>query len=90
MDLFKILPKETYPQLRDFGLRMSSMFGSTYLRDSILSNMKFIKSHCCCSLTDESLHFLTPGTTNITVDIPALVKKVTILSAHIKTDIDAQ
>jgi hypothetical protein len=31
MDLFKILPKETYPQLRDFGLRMSSMFGSAYL-----------------------------------------------------------
>jgi hypothetical protein len=30
MDLFKILPKEIYPQLRDFCLRMSSMFGIAY------------------------------------------------------------
>jgi hypothetical protein len=75
MDLFKILPKENYPQLRYFGLRMSSMFGSTYLCESTFSNMKFIKSHYCCSLTDESLHFLRLGTTNITVDIPVLVKE---------------
>jgi hypothetical protein len=38
MDLFKILPKETYPQLRDFGLRMSSMFGSMYLCESTFSS----------------------------------------------------
>jgi hypothetical protein len=76
MDLFKILPKETYPQLRDFGLRMSSMFGSTYFCESTFSNMKFIKSRYRCSLTDESLqHLLRLGTTNITVDIPALVKE---------------
>jgi hypothetical protein len=87
MDLFKILPKETYPHLRDFGLRMSSMFGSMYLCESTFSNMKFIKSRYRCSLTDESLHFLRLGTTNITVDIPALV---IILSAHIKTDRNEQ
>jgi hypothetical protein len=29
MDLFKIVPKETYPQLRDFGLSMSSVCSST-------------------------------------------------------------
>jgi hypothetical protein len=70
MDLFKILPKETYPQLRNFGLRMSSMFGSTYSCESTFSNMKFIKSRYRCSLTDESLqHFLRLGTANITVDI---------------------
>jgi hypothetical protein len=75
MDLFKILPKETYPQLRDFGLRMSCMFGSTYLCESTFSNMKFIKSRYRCSLTDESLqHYLRLCTTDITVDIPALVK----------------
>jgi hypothetical protein len=44
LDLFKILPKETYPQLRDFGLRMSSMFGSMYLCESTFSNMKFLVS----------------------------------------------
>jgi hypothetical protein len=84
MDLFKILPKETCPQLRDFGLGMSSMFGSTYLCGSTFSNMKFRKSRYGCSLTDESLHFLRLGTTNITVDIPALVKESG--NPHIKTD----
>jgi hypothetical protein len=44
MDLLKILPKETCPQLRDFGLRMNSVFDSTYLRETTFSNMKFIKS----------------------------------------------
>jgi hypothetical protein len=44
MDLLKILPKGTYPQLRDFGLRMSSVFGSTYLCESTFSDMKFIVS----------------------------------------------
>jgi hypothetical protein len=75
MDLFKILPKETYPQLRDFDFRMSSMFGSTYLCESTFSNIKFMKSYYCCSLTDESLHFLRLGTTNITVDILTSVKE---------------
>jgi hypothetical protein len=76
MDLFKILPKETYPQLTNFGLRMSSMFGSTYLCESTFSNMKFIKSRHRCSLTDELLqHLLRLGTTNITMDIPALAKE---------------
>jgi hypothetical protein len=76
MDLFKIVPKETYPQSRYFGLRMSFMFGSTYLCESSSSNMKFIKSRYRCSLADESLqHFLRLGTTNITVDIPVLVKE---------------
>jgi hypothetical protein len=52
------------------------MFGSTYLRESTFSNMKFIKSCYHCALTDElSQHFLRLGTTNITVDIPTLVKE---------------
>jgi hypothetical protein len=74
--MFKILRKETYPQLRDFGLRIGSMFGSTYLCESVFSNMKFIKSRYCCSLTGESLqYFLRLGTTNTTVDKPVLVKE---------------
>jgi hypothetical protein len=44
MDVFEILPKETYPQLRDFGLKVSSMFGSTYLCGSTFSNTKFLVS----------------------------------------------
>jgi hypothetical protein len=50
MDLFEILPKETYPQLRDFGLSLNSVFGSIYLCVSTFSNMKFIKPRYRCSL----------------------------------------
>jgi hypothetical protein len=52
------------------------MFSSTYLCESTFSNIKFTKSHYCCSLIDElSQYFLRLGTTNITVDIPTLVKE---------------
>jgi hypothetical protein len=51
------------------------MFGSTYLCGNTFSKMKFIKSRYRCSLTDESLHFLFLGTTNIAVNITALVKE---------------
>jgi hypothetical protein len=44
VDQLKILPKETYAQLRDFGLRTSSMFGSTYLCESTFSNIFFLSS----------------------------------------------
>ncbi|XP_043926846.1 general transcription factor II-I repeat domain-containing protein 2-like [Protopterus annectens] len=54
-DFFKLLPIERYPKLRKFGLKMCSMLRSTYLCESSFSSMKFIKSKCRCSLTDNSL-----------------------------------
>lgn len=75
-EFFKLLPTERFPNLRDLGLKTTSMFGSTYLCESAFSAMKFIKNRHRSSLSDSSLlDLLRLATTNIDVDIPALVKK---------------
>lgn len=73
-DFFKLLSKERFPKLRDFGLKMTSMFGSTYICESVFSSMKFIKNHNRSNLTDSSLrHLMRLSTTELEVDIPSLV-----------------
>lgn len=76
IDFFRILSKERYPNLVDFGLKMGSMFGNTYLCESTFSTLKFVKSRYRCSLSDDSLlHLLQLATTGLDVDIPALVRE---------------
>lgn len=41
---FKLLPMNRFLKLRDFGLKMYSMFGTTYICESTFSSMKHIKS----------------------------------------------
>lgn len=73
-DFFKLLSRARYPKLRNFGLKMSSMLGSTYLCESTFSNMKFIKSNYRCSLSDKSLSsLLRLATTNIDIDIATII-----------------
>lgn len=73
-DFFKLLPKVRFPSLRDFGLKMSSMFGSTYLCESVFSSMKFIKNQYRSKLSDVSLlHLMRLATTELQVDIRSLV-----------------
>lgn len=73
-DFFKLLTKERFPNLRDFGQRITSMFGSTYLCESVFSALKFIKNHNRSRLTDSSLlHLLRLSTTELEVDIHSLV-----------------
>jgi len=38
------LAVEKYPRLCDFGLKMQSMFGSTYMHEFVFSSLKQIKS----------------------------------------------
>lgn len=74
IDFFKLLA-ERFPKLTNFGQKMGSMMGSTYLCESAYSTMKFIKSKYRSSLTDTSLkHPLRLATTNINVDIDRIVK----------------
>lgn len=73
-DFFKLLSKERFPNLRDFGLKMTSMFGSTYICESVFSSMKFIKNHNRSNLTDSSLlHLMRLSTTELKVNIRSLV-----------------
>jgi len=78
IQFFKLLSDKKYPQLIDLGLKVCSMFGSTYKCESTFSIMKYIKSKYRSALTDESLsHLLRIATSNVSVDIPSLVAKMT-------------
>ncbi|XP_076315874.1 general transcription factor II-I repeat domain-containing protein 2B-like [Tachypleus tridentatus] len=57
-DFIKLLSKNRFQNLRDFGQKMTSMFGSTYICESVLSTMKFIKNRNRSRLTDFSLFHL--------------------------------
>ena len=75
-DLFKLLPQKRFPLLRDFGLKMVSMFGSTYRCEATFSIMNNIKTNMRNRLTDESLrHVLRLAVTQIDIDIQSLVKE---------------
>ncbi|XP_025202909.1 general transcription factor II-I repeat domain-containing protein 2B-like [Melanaphis sacchari] len=73
-EFFKLLSKEKFPNLRDFGLKMTSMFGSTYICESAFSYMKYIKNPNISNLTDSTLrHLMRLSTTELAVDISSLV-----------------
>lgn len=75
VDFYKILNASHYPSLRNFGLRIFSMFGSTYLCERSFSKMKLIKNDKRSSLSDESLSSLMrTSSSNISVDISSLVE----------------
>jgi len=75
VDFFKILNTLHYPSLRNFGLRIFSMFGSTYLCESSFSKMKLIKNDKRSSLSDISLSSLMRiSSSKISIDIPSLVE----------------
>lgn len=71
---FKLLSNQRFPHLCNFGRKMTSIFGTTYLCESVFSTMKLVKNRYRSSLTDSSLlHLLRLATTGIDVDISALV-----------------
>jgi len=74
-EFFKILNFSDYPNLKNFGLRIFSMFGSTYLCECSFSKMKNIKTDKRSSLSDTSLSSLMrTSSSNIPIDISFLVE----------------
>lgn len=74
IEFFKILDVSRYPRLRNFGLRIFSMFGSTYLCECSFSKMKIIKTEKRSCLNDASLSSLMRiSSSTIPVDISSLV-----------------
>ena len=72
---WKLVNIEQFPKLRDFALRMLSMFGSSYICESTFSVMKRLKSSTRNRLGDETLDAcLGLSTTNINVDIERLLQ----------------
>jgi 17beta-estradiol 17-dehydrogenase/3beta-hydroxysteroid 3-dehydrogenase/mitotic-spindle organizing protein 1 len=54
-DFYSYLPKEKFPLLRSFGLRMIAMFGSTYTCEQFFSLMNNNKTKSRSRLTDGHL-----------------------------------
>lgn len=65
-----------YPVLKDFSLKILSLFGSTYVCESTFSLMKTIKSKERNRMLDGTLKtLLRSATTSIQPDFQALVNK---------------
>lgn len=75
-DLFKLLSPDKYPNLRNFGLKMTSMFASTYVCKTSFTTIKVIKCNNRSKLNDPALtNALRIATTELNINIPELVKK---------------
>ncbi|KAM9302093.1 general transcription factor II-I repeat domain-containing protein 2B-like [Gastrophryne carolinensis] len=76
LPFFKLLPKERYPNLRNLGLKMASMFGSTYLCEKVFSDLNHIKSKYRNNISNRTvLQELRLSTTNLKVDIDQLLSQ---------------
>ena len=75
-DIFlKLVSKEQFPCVRNFALKMCSMFGSTYICESIFSCMKQLKSDEWNRMSDEILDArLRLSTSKIEANIDNIVK----------------
>lgn len=74
VNLFKMFPNDKYPKLRDLGLKLISMFGSTYICERAFSDMKYIKSKYRNSMADKTLEeILRISSTKIDINIEVLV-----------------
>ena len=56
IDFYAALPKDTYPNIRKHLMKMSTLFGSTYICKQTFSPTKVIKTPVRSRLTDEHLH----------------------------------
>ena len=71
---WKLVSKDRFPKLKDFALKMHSMFGSTYVCESTFSTMKQIKSKNRNRMVNETLeNSLRLATTNVGIDVKTIV-----------------
>ncbi|KAM3919350.1 general transcription factor II-I repeat domain-containing protein 2B-like [Leptodactylus fuscus] len=73
---FKLLDKERFPNLRDLGLKIASMFGSNYICEKSFSDLNHIKSKYRNNISNRTLlQALRLSTTNLKVDIDELLSQ---------------
>ncbi|KAG9475648.1 general transcription factor II-I repeat domain-containing protein 2B-like [Eleutherodactylus coqui] len=73
---FRLLDKERFPNLRDLGLKIASMFGSTYICEKSFSDLNHIKSKYRNNISNRTLlQALRLSTTNLKVDIDELLSQ---------------
>ncbi|KAJ8894937.1 hypothetical protein PR048_000244 [Dryococelus australis] len=81
--LWNFVMPDKYPKLHNFALKITSMFGSTYICECAFSTMKMSKSKQRNRLSQEALKSnLRIVTTEMEADIVALVNEHTAQCSH--------
>ena len=71
---WKLVSKDKFPKLKDFALKMHSMFGSTYVCEGTFSTMKLVKSRNKNRMVNQTLgKCLRLSATSIDIDIETIV-----------------
>ncbi|XP_067939640.1 general transcription factor II-I repeat domain-containing protein 2-like [Watersipora subatra] len=77
------LPKATYPNLKEHGMKFLSMFGSTYLCESLFSRMTYVKNKYQTRLTDSHLcDILRTSVTNLRPRLKEIAAKSQCQISH--------
>lgn len=75
MEFWKIVPNERYPNVKQATVKLVSMFGSTYMCESLFSTLKQVKSKHCSVLTDTQVkELLRVATTEYKPDLTKIVE----------------
>ncbi|XP_063800778.1 general transcription factor II-I repeat domain-containing protein 2B-like isoform X2 [Pseudophryne corroboree] len=73
---FKLLPRDRYPNLKDLGMKIACMFGSTYICEKAFSDLNHIKSKYRNNISNRTLlQALRLSTTSLKVDIDELLSQ---------------
>lgn len=82
-DLFKSLPRETFPRLRMFAANLMTIFGSTYICEQMFSRMNQIKSQSRNRVGHEHLvHLLRLCCSSFAANIDELVGSKQCQQSH--------
>uniref|UniRef100_H3AWY0 HAT C-terminal dimerisation domain-containing protein n=1 Tax=Latimeria chalumnae TaxID=7897 RepID=H3AWY0_LATCH len=83
LQFWNTVPKDKYPNIRRAALRLISMFGSTYLCESVFSVLKHVKSKHRSILTDAHLNkLLRLSTTEYTPNFKKIVESKDCQKSH--------
>ena len=83
IDFYAALPNDTYPNIKKHAMKMSTVFGSTYICEKTFSRMKLLKTPMRSRLTDEHLHqCLRLAVTRMEPDIQLLTSQMQAHSSH--------
>ena len=77
------MPAEKYPNIKRAALKVLSMFGSTYVCESVLSTLNHVKSRHRSALTDTHVkELLRVETTEYKPDLKKIVKEKKCQNSH--------
>ncbi|KAJ8009623.1 hypothetical protein DPEC_G00090820 [Dallia pectoralis] len=83
IEFYAALPEETYPNIKQHAMKMSIVFGSTYICEQTFSRMKQTKNPTRNRLTDKHLHqTLRLASTTLQLDIELLTSQKQAHSSH--------